>query len=282
MQFAKYQALGNDYLVVEETELLKPLTAAQIKIICDRHYGVGSDGILLRKPEKEAGSFSLRIFNPDGSEVEKSGNGLRIFARYLWDQGAVSEVPFRVETLGGTVTCKVIEKGRLIVVDMGMALFDSTRIPVAGPSREVLREPLVIRGENLEISAVSMGNPHCVVHRDCLSETEARRLGPLIETNPLFPKRTNVQFTHVLDKENIEIEIWERGAGYTLASGTSSCAASAVARRLGLCEAKVKVHMPGGQLHIEIGNDFKIRLTGPVDKVMEGEVGEGLLKRVIR
>lgn len=272
MRFAKYQALGNDYLVIEESELHKSLTSAQIKLICDRHYGVGSDGILLRRPEKEDGSFSLRIFNPDGTEAEKSGNGLRIFARYLWDQRAVSKIPFRVETRGGTVTCQVLKKGRLVVIDMGSAIFDSTRIPVAGPCREVLRESLEIRGEILEISAVSMGNPHCVVHRDSVSEIEARKLGPLIEINPLFPERTNVQFMEVLNRETLKIEIWERGAGYTLASGTSSCAASAVARRLGLCEAKVTIRMPGGELHIEIGNAFEMRLTGPVKKVMEGQL----------
>jgi len=270
MRFVKYQALGNDYLVMESEELAAPLTVSQIELICNRHYGVGSDGILLRQPDKDDGTFSLQIFNPDGSWVEKSGNGLRIFSRYLWDRGVVTDQPFRVETPGGTVTCRVQEKGKLVVVDMGQAIFNSGRIPVSGPTREILRESLEIKGEPLEISAVSMGNPHCVVHRDCPSESEARRLGPLIETHDIFPKRTNVQFMKVLDRENIRIEIWERGAGYTLSSGTSSCAVCAVAHRLGLCGDKVTVHMPGGELRVEMGEGYQIRLTGPVGRVAEG------------
>ena len=270
MRFVKYQALGNDYLVMESEELAVPLTVSQIELICNRHYGVGSDGILLRQPDKDDGTFSLQIFNPDGSWVEKSGNGLRIFSRYLWDRGVVTDQPFRVETPGGTVTCRVQEKGKLVVVDMGQAIFDSGRIPVSGPTREILRESLEIEGEPLEISAVSMGNPHCVVHRDCPSESETRRLGPLIETHDIFPKRTNVQFMKVLDRENIRIEIWERGAGYTLASGTSSCAVCAVAHRLGLCGDKVTVHMPGGELLVEMGEGYQMRLTGPVGRVAEG------------
>jgi diaminopimelate epimerase len=270
MRFVKYQALGNDYLVMESEELAAPLTVGQIELICNRHYGVGSDGILLRQPDKDDGTFSLQIFNPDGSWVEKSGNGLRIFSRYLWDRGAVTDQPFRVETPGGTVTCQVQAKGKFVVVDMGQAIFDSSRIPVSGPTREILRESLEINGEHLEISAVSMGNPHCVVHRDCPSKSEAKRLGPLVETHALFPMRTNVQFMKVLDRDNVRIEIWERGAGYTFASGTSSCAVCAVAHRLGLCGGKVTVHMPGGQLHVEIGEGYQMRLTGPVGRVAEG------------
>ena len=277
MRFAKYQALGNDYIVVEEKELYGPLTPGQIRRICDRHYGVGSDGILLSQPESKGGNFSLRIFNPDGTEAEKSGNGLRIFSRHLWDEGVVNEAPFRVETPGGTVTCRILAGGAQVAVDMGSAIFDSARIPVAGPPREVLQELLGIAGKTLEISAVSMGNPHCIVHREHVSEEEAKSIGTLVENHQLFPKRTNVQFMEVLDRENIKIEIWERGVGYTLASGTSSCAASAVARRLGLCASQVTLHMPGGEIKIEIGDGYEMRMTGPVGRVFEGEVEEELL-----
>jgi diaminopimelate epimerase len=157
---------------------------------------------------------------------------------------------------------------------MGQAIFDSVRIPVAGPPRDILREALEISGRTLEVSAVSMGNPHCVVHCDHVSEEEAKALGSLVENHRLFPSRTNVQFMEILDRKNIKIEIWERGAGYTLASGTSSCAVSAVAHRLDLCDDSVTVQMPGGELLIEIGDGFQMRLTGTVGKVMEAEVGE--------
>jgi diaminopimelate epimerase len=269
MKMVKYQALGNDYLVMEAGQFSGPPEPEMIRSICDRHYGVGSDGIIVRQGEEEPGIFSIHIYNPDGSWVEKSGNGLRIFARYLWDRGEVTETPFRVNTPGGLVTCQILDKGDLISVEMGRAVFDSTRIPVDGPAREVLEEILHLEGQTLRISAVSMGNPHCVVHRDRVSEQEARMLGPLVENHPMFPKRTNVQFMEILDKENIRMEIWERGAGYTLASGTSSCAVSAVASRLGLCGPQVTVHMPGGELSVEVSAGFHMHLTGPARKVFD-------------
>jgi diaminopimelate epimerase len=265
----KYQGLGNDYLVTEERPAGRDPDAEMIRRVCDRHYGVGSDGLIVRQESEQEGTFSIHIYNPDGSWVEKSGNGLRIFARYLWDRGEVSGELFRVRTPGGEVTCRVIEEGGRIEVEMGQAVFDSEKIPVSGPRREVFREKLEAAGEVLTVSAVSLGNPHCVVHRERVCEEEARRLGPHIEGHPIFPKKTNVQFMHILDRENIRIEIWERGAGYTLASGTSSCAVCAVARRLELCGPEVTVHMPGGELSVGIGNGFQMRQTGPARKVFQ-------------
>lgn len=270
MRFAKYHGLGNDYLVLDAADLPPGFCPAMIRRICDRHFGIGSDGILVRGQDSADGAFHLRIFNPDGSEAEKSGNGLRIFARYLWDGGLAGDEPFPVNTLGGRAQCQVLEAGRLVTVEMGRASFNSEDIPVAGPARQVLRESIVVAGESLEYSAVTVGNPHCVLVRQQISEQEACRLGPLLERDPRFPNRTNVQFVHVRDAGNIEILIWERGAGYTLASGSSSCAAAAVCRRLGLCGSDIQVHMPGGVLRIQIGDTFDIRMTGPVVKVAEG------------
>ena len=277
MRVVKYQGLGNDYLVTEERPSGRDPEAMLIRRLCDRHYGVGSDGLIVRQPTEGPApqstdalqTFSIHIYNPDGSWAEKSGNGLRIFARYLWDRGEVTEEPFRVKTPGGTVTCRILDGGERISVQMGRAVFDSEKIPAAGPRREILRESLEAAGEILTVSAVSMGNPHCVVHRQQVSGGEARRLGPHIENHELFPQRTNVQFMQILDRENIRIEIWERGAGYTLASGTSSCAVCAVARRLGMCDTKVTVHMPGGELRIEVGNDFQMHLCGPAGRVFQ-------------
>jgi diaminopimelate epimerase len=212
----------------------------------------------------------LRIWNPDGTEAEKSGNGLRIFARYLWDRQCVGSEPFTVATAGGTVTCRVAEQGRSASVDMGEVSFESRRIPVQGPPREVLRETLVLDGRAFEYSAATIGNPHCVLLRDRVSADEARSLGPLIETEPRFPNRTNVQFVQVLDRHRIVIEIWERGAGYTLASGSSSCAAAAVVVRLSLCDSPLTVRMPGGTLSIVVDEGFRARMTGPVCKVADG------------
>jgi diaminopimelate epimerase len=270
MRFFKYHALGNDYLVLNPSELVEELDAFRIRRICHRNFGVGSDGILLGPLESKEGDFGLRIFNPDGSEAEKSGNGLRIFSRYLWDQGLVKEKPFTVMTPGGKVESTVKEEGRSVTVQMGQVSFDSTRIPVKGAAREVLNETLELEGEKLNYCAATVGNPHCVVLREEVSEELARRFGPLIEKDPRFPNRTNVQFMKVLDRSHIQIEIWERGAGYTLASGSSSSAAAAVAYRLGLCGPQITVRMPGGELDIRMSVDFSVQMTGPVTKIAEG------------
>jgi diaminopimelate epimerase len=277
MKFHKYHALGNDYLVLEHNEDSE-LSASLVRRICDRHFGVGSDGILIGKRTISADEFTLRIFNPDGSEAEKSGNGLRIFARYLWDTGQVGIHSFSVVTKGGTVQCQVRDSGRSIFVEMGRASFDSEKIPVAGPKREVVGEHILIEGEDIRFTGVTMGNPHCVIHLDDISPALTQRLGPLVERHELFPNRTNVQFVKVLDPHRIQIEIWERGAGYTLASGSSSCAAAAASVRLGLCSGDITVLMPGGTLDIGVKDDFMVTMTGPATKVAEGTIMPDILK----
>jgi diaminopimelate epimerase len=272
MKFAKYHALGNDYLVIDPKDLPAPLTAAQIKTICHRNFGVGSDGILLGPLPSKQARFGLRIFNPDGSEAEKSGNGLRIFSRYLWDRKLAGNEEFAIETPGGLVKSTVFEKGKMVRVEMGKVSFWSDTIPVTGPRREVINEKVSVGGKSFTFCAASIGNPHCVLPLPEINAGLAREFGPLIEVHPDFPKRTNVQFLKVLDRGNIQIEIWERGAGYTLASGSSSSAAAAVAHKLGLCDRSITVHMPGGKLAIEIGADFDILMTGPVTKVAEGVI----------
>lgn len=271
MRFYKYHALGNDYLVLDPRDYPqgKPPEPRQIRVICHRNFGLGSDGILWGPMASTKADFGLRIFNPDGSEAEKSGNGLRIFARFVWDQGLVKTPQFTIETPGGVVEAEV-RSGHRITVAMGAVSFASDKIPVAGPPREVLNEPLPIRDRTFTFCAATIGNPHCVIPLPEISSALATNYGPDIEVHPNFPRRTNVQFMQVLDRANIRIEIWERGAGHTLASGSSASAASAVAHRLGLVDRQVTVHMPGGQLQIEIGPDYTIRLTGPVTKVAEG------------
>jgi diaminopimelate epimerase len=275
VRFHKYQALGNDYLVLELDGAT--ISADLVRRVCDRHYGVGSDGILVGA-EGACDGYGLRIFNPDGSEAEKSGNGLRIFARYLWDNGRVGGEPFRVSTKGGVVECQVRLGGAEITVHMGRASFDSAAIPVAGPRREVIREEIAVAGEKVRITGVTLGNPHCVVHVDEVTAALARRLGPLLEQHEVFAKRTNVQFARVVDRNRIEIEIWERGAGYTLASGTSSCAAAAASVRMGLCANDVTVAMPGGELAVHVSDSFAVRMTGPATKVAEGSIATELLE----
>lgn len=279
MQFFKYHALGNDYIVLNPADVGSDLNPAQIRLICHRNYGIGSDGILLGPLESSECDFSVRIFNPDGSEAEKSGNGLRIFSRYLWDRGLVGTEPFTLWTAGGVVQCQVHGGGGSVTVAMGKISFASKEIPLEGPPREVINETIVVDGQTLEFCAATIGNPHCVILRDTVSADEARKWGPLIENDPRFPNRTNVQFMKVLDRSNIQIEIWERGAGYTLASGSSSSAAAAVARRLGLCDSHIAVHMPGGTLEISVSDDFSITMTGAVTKIAQGTISSEMFNK---
>lgn len=274
MRFHKYHALGNDYIVLAPDDFpdWPEPAAAAIRVICHRNFGVGSDGILWGPLPSTRGDFGLRIFNPDGSEAEKSGNGLRIFSRFLLDQGLVRGDRFTVDTPGGVVAVALHQEGRLITVDMGHVRFRSAEIPVAGADRDVVGETLAAGGRTFTFTAATIGNPHCVIPLPEISPDLARTYGPAIETHALFPRRINVQFMQVIDRRNIRIEIWERGAGYTLASGSSSSAAAAVARRLGLVDDAITVHMPGGTLGIELGPDFAVRMTGTVHRVADGSM----------
>src|SRR5271167_3194122 len=276
--FTKYHALGNDYIVINPSDLPAPLTIEQIKTICHRNYGVGSDGILLGPLPSKKAEFALRIFNPDSSEAEKSGNGLRIFSRYLWDKKLVRQSTFTLETPGGLVRAEVLNRGKIVRVEMGKVSFWSDEIPVAGPRREVINEPIHLRGQQFTFCAASVGNPHCVLPLPKISAELAKQMGPLLETHARFPNRTNVQLMRVLDRKNIQIEIWERGAGYTLASGSSSSAAAAVAHRLGLVGRSVAVRMPGGTIGIEIGEGYSVTMTGSVTRVADGELHPELFK----
>lgn len=269
MKFEKYHALGNDYLVYDPPSGDHEFSSEEIIRICHRNFGLGSDGILVGPLQTEKAEFGLRILNPDGSEAEKSGNGLRIFAKYLFDQKKVGSSPFTVDTLGGIVTCEVSEDASSISVEMGQVSFHSDVIPVSveGKAREVLNEEINLNGKTYKYYAGTIGNPHCVVPLTDISEALARQLGPELENHPLFPNRTNVQLLQILDRNRIRIEIWERGAGYTLASGSSSSAAGAVARKMGACDQEITVEMPGGEIGLVIDDDYNVKMTGPATRV---------------
>jgi UDP-N-acetylmuramoyl-L-alanyl-D-glutamate--2,6-diaminopimelate ligase len=272
MKFTKYHGLGNDYIVIHQSEVTLELSPQRIRRICDRNLGPGSDGIILIEAQTSAG-FIVRIFNPDGSEAENSGNGMRIAARYLFDTGRVGSEQFSLLVKGERlIRAQIHDPQSAITVDMGRATFLSTEIPVAGVAREVIGETLEILSENLTINCVSVGNPHCVIVGRSDIKDGAKRLGPYIEVHENFPNRTNVQFVQVIDRAQIRIEIWERGAGYTLASGSSASAAACVCRKLGLVDSPVTVTMPGGQLEIALNQDYSVTLTGPVVRVFDGVI----------
>jgi diaminopimelate epimerase len=271
--FVKSHGLGNDYFVLNEAELSFQLDEKIIQRLCDVHYGIGSDGILLKVPSSKA-DFGLKIYNPDGSEAEKSGNGLRIFAKFLYDYGHTTGKKFTIDTLGGTVTAEVTketnQKANLVQVDMGKAIFNSHSVPVMCDEAECFDHPLNIIDETYLINCVSVGNPHCVILRDNLTMAEILKHGSAIENHPLFPNRINVQFAKVLSRSEVEILIWERGAGYTLASGSSSCAVAAIMVKKGLTDRKLSLKMPGGTLQIEVDEAWNIRMEGEVREIASG------------
>lgn len=267
--YVKSHGLGNDYIVIDPAKVPFAVTPDAIRLICDRHRGVGSDGILFVSP-CDGADFGVRIFNPDGSEAEKSGNGVRIFAKFLREHGYTDQDRFTLHTLGGRVTCVLEhEDGRVtqITVDMGKARFDPL-------------DAVEVDGRRFEVTSVSMGNPHCVVIVPDLAKIDVHALGPKIERHPAFPKRTNVQFAQVVSRTEVRIVIWERGAGYTLASGSSSCAVVAGCHRKGLVDRDVTVSMPGGQLRITIADDGEIRMRGPVEEICTGDLSPDLLRRL--
>ena len=270
--FYKYHALGNDYIVIDPNKSQIDLTEDRIKLICHRNFGVGSDGILLG-PIFNGEKIALRIFNPDGSEAEKSGNGIRIFSRYLLDAEYIKEKSFYLDTLGGQVKVEYLDDvGRLIKVDMGKPTFQSDLLPMVGSVREVIDELLNLGEVEYRATCLSVGNPHCVIILPEISSELAKKIGPLVENHTAFPNRINMQIVKIIDRNNIQIEIWERGAGYTLASGSSSSAAASASYKLGLVNNLVKVHMPGGTIDIEIGPDGRIHMTGTVCSVAVGEI----------
>lgn len=279
--FVKTHGLGNDYIVMNSKDISFEMNEKNIQTVCDVHYGIGSDGILLLVDSDKA-DFGLRILNPDGSEAEKSGNGLRIFAKYLYDYGFTKSKSFSIDTLGGLVYAEVIEtendKARLIKVDMGKAIFESAKVPVISEQAECLDEELQLKDRSYQINCVSVGNPHCIILKDELDDEEILKYGSEIENHPKFPNRINLQFAKVLSRNEVEIRIWERGAGYTLASGSSSSAVAAVMVKKGLTDRKLTLKMPGGQLKLEIAEDWEIQMTGEVREIASGYLSPELLQ----
>jgi len=284
IEFFKYHGLGNDYIVIDPN--LCPnqfqLTPKNIQLICNRNLGIGSDGILYGPITQENGSFALRIYNPDGSEAEKSGNGMRIFAYFLSTMGYVNkqEFQFNLDISGEIIHAKIINTDPyLITLNMGKYLFGQY-YNNGNTQERIVNKPINIDGKEIYITCVNVGNPHCVIIKDHISLEETKHLGPLIENHPLFYNRVNVQFVQVIDKDNIKIHIWERGAGYTLASGSSSTAAACVTSHLQLTNKELTVHMPGGSASLSVRQD-DVLLTGTVSSIMRGEMSEEFFNQLI-
>ena len=271
LKFTKMHGTGNDFVVIDGVRQHISLSPEQLRLLADRHFGVGCDQILLvEKSRHKEADFRYRIFNADGGEVEQCGNGARCFVRFVHDRGLTSKREIVVETGSGLISPRLEEDGR-VTVNMGAPIFDPERIPFAGLG--AVSEPLEVAGETLEISALSMGNPHAVQVVADIEHAPVAKLGPLIEQHPRFPKRVNAGFMQVKDRSHIRLRVYERGAGETLSCGTGACAAVVAGIRRGLLDSPVSVATRGGLLTIAWnGEDTPVLMTGPAITVFEGEI----------
>lgn len=274
MKFTKMQAAGNDFVIIEDLKAslnTKKLSTLSKKL-CDRHFGIGADGVILVLKSKIA-DYKMRIFNPDGSEAEMCGNGIRCFAKYLYAKRLIKKREINVETLAGIIKPQILNDGK-IKVNMGQPRLKRKEIPMVGlPDEEVINFKLQILNSALNITCVSMGNPHCIIFVDDLQKIDFYKLGPAIENHKLFPKRTNVEFVKVLNRKNIQVRVWERGAGETLACGTGACASAVAGVLNNLVDRKVNVKLPGGTLKIKWDKKTNnVFLTGNAEIVFEGVI----------
>jgi len=271
LKFTKMHGAGNDFVVLDGVRQRVELAPEQLRLLADRHFGVGCDQILLvEKAQHPAADFRYRIFNADGGEVEQCGNGARCFVRFVHDQRLTHKREIVVETKSGLISPRLEEDGR-VTVNMGAPIFEPERIPFAGS--EELIQPLQVGGATVQITALSMGNPHAVQVVDNVDQAPVAAQGALIEHHPLFPKRVNAGFMQIVDRTHIKLRVYERGAGETLSCGTGACAAVVAGIRRGLLDERVQVATRGGVLHIAwAGDGAPVLMTGPAISVFDGEI----------
>ena len=280
MEFTKWQGCGNDFLLIDclAEQVVKPEEYADLsRRLCDRHYGVGGDGLLIvEQPTTQEADFRMRIFNTDGSEAEMCGNGIRCFARYLYDYGCTDKEEFTVETGAGLLVPKIIlQSGKVasVRVDMGEPVLAGDRIPVQGFGMErVIEQPLEVEGKTYQMTCVSMGNPHCVIFVEDAESFPIEKLGSFFEHHEKFPQRTNTEFVSVRDREHVRMRVWERGAAITLACGTGSCATLVASVLTGRTERKAEVELDGGILEVEWAESNHVFMTGPAELVFVGKL----------
>ena len=268
--FSKYQALGNDYLIIDPSRSSIEVCRETAGLMCDRHRGVGADGVLWG-PFYEDGNFRLRIFNSDGSECSKSGNGLRIFGHYLRNHRYVDQDRFFVETISGRTSIEVIDwDAAVFKAGLGAFAFENLANAVSGDSEPIINTPFALEGENLAVTCVRNGNTHFIIFDDEVSPQRVQLLGPAISRTPICSGRANVALAKVVDRGLLAVEIWEQGAGYVPASGVGACAAAWVAHSLGYIQSDVSVRMPGGTVSVAIAPSGDTYVTGDVHHIAEG------------
>lgn len=279
MQFTKYHGLGNDFILIDNRQQPQPvLTPEQAVAWCDRHFGIGADGVIFALPGQAGTDYTMRIFNSDGSEPEMCGNGIRCLAQFLGEletaDGRPPTLPhaYSIHTLAGTIRPQ-LQPGALVTVDMGQPLLLAGEIPTTlGPAADkVVDQPLQVADQSWQVTCVSMGNPHCITFVADVAAVELAQLGPQFEHHSAFPKRINTEFVEVVRPDYLKMRVWERGAGITLACGTGACATLVAGVLTGRCDRKATVELPGGPLQIEWAEaDGRLYMTGPAEQVFVG------------
>jgi diaminopimelate epimerase len=276
IEFSKYHGLGNDFILIDNRHDPEPvITRDQAIQICDRHFGIGADGVIFALPGKEGAEYTMRIYNSDGSEPEMCGNGIRCLAKFIADLEGTSEVnkSYRIDTLAGVIIPKLESNGN-VTVDMGMPQLIATEIPTTLNSVEgkVIAQPLEVAEQIWLVTTVSMGNPHCITFVENIEAIALEQIGPLFEHHPVFPQRTNTEFIEVVQPDYIKMRVWERGAGITLACGTGACASVVAGVLNNKCDRNCTVELPGGCLQIEWSEaDGRVYMTGPATQVFKGQ-----------
>lgn len=276
MKFTKMHGAGNDYVYVNCLEEEVPNPAEASKFVSDRHFGIGADGLVLIKPSKRA-DFEMAMYNADGSQGEMCGNAIRCVGKYVYDRGMTNKAQLSIDTLAGMKYLELsIENGKVsrVKVNMGAPCLEAAKVPVKADTEQVISEPIEVGGKMYEMTAVSMGNPHCVVFlEEDVRELNLEAIGPAFESHPRFPQRTNTEFVNVVDASTLRMRVWERGSGETLACGTGSCATAVAAILNGKTGAEVTVKLLGGELEIAWeGGDAPVYMTGPAVAVFDGEI----------
>ncbi len=277
VQFVKMHGAGNDFILVDCLQGMGPLEGVDpaefSKRVCDRHFGIGADGLVLVLPSDAAG-FRMRIFNSDGSEAEMCGNATRCFGKYLFDRGLAGD-SVSLETLGGIKHIEVqSQNGKAVsaTVNMGQPGLDAADIPITGFGGRVILQPLDVDGQRMEITCVSMGIPHCVIFVHSAADVPLEEIGPRVETHPAFPEKTNVDFAEIVSPEEVIMRVWERGAGVTLACGTGACATVVAGALTGKTGRRATVHLPGGDLLVDWREDGNVYMTGPAVETFRGRI----------
>lgn len=276
IEFSKYQGLGNDFILMDNRHTAKPIiTPEQAIAICDRHFGIGADGVIFALPGKADTDYTMRIYNSDGSEPEMCGNGIRCLAKFIADLEGNTEVnkSYKIDTLAGLIVPKLEENGE-VTVDMGEPELSAPKIPttIAGIEGKVIAQPLKVADRTWLVTTVSMGNPHCITFVEDTEAIALEQIGPLFEHHPVFPQRTNTEFIEVVKPDYIKMRVWERGAGITLACGTGACASVVAGVLNHQCDRSCTVELPGGCLQINwSAADNRVYMTGPATKVFQGQ-----------